>query len=251
MMDFYGVLDQILDLLQRRGRVSYRALKRQFHLEDDYLEDLKEALLYAHAQVISDDGRGLVWTGAVPPPPADERRGPEAERHLHALLPGVMALLRHEGRVTYRTLTDIFGLDETSLEDIRKELGFKRLALDEDGEGLVWTGEGPLAVPSAAALTRPPAPLEAVAVPSPASPDRSAHVEAISHITAGIELLKTLPETPARIQQALTLYIALGAALQVTKGYGAPEVEHAYAQTRAWCQQVGETPELVPVLFGL
>jgi class 3 adenylate cyclase len=173
MMDFYGVLDQILDLLQRRGRVSYRALKRQFHLEDDYLEDLKEALLYAHAQVISDDGRGLVWTGAVPLPPADGRRGPEAERRLHALLPGVMALLRHERRVTYRTLTDVFGLDETSLEDIRKELGFKRLALDEDGEGLVWTGEGPLAVPSAAALTRPPAPLEAVAVPSPASLEHS------------------------------------------------------------------------------
>ncbi len=172
-MDFYRVLDQILDLLQRRGRVSYRALKRQFHLDDDYLEDLKEALLYAHAQVIIDDGRGLVWRGAVPPPPADGRHGPEAERRFHALLPGVMALLRQERRVTYRTLTDVFGLDETGLERIRKELGFKRLALDEDGEGLVWTGEGPLAVPSVAAATRPPAPLEVVAVTSPVSPEHS------------------------------------------------------------------------------
>jgi predicted ATPase len=49
----------------------------------------------------------------------------------------------------------------------------------------------------------------------------------------------------------LTLHIALGAALQVTKGHAAPEVEHAYTQARALCQQVGETPELVPVLFGL
>ena len=81
--------------------------------------------------------------------------------------------------------------------------------------------------------------------------DRSAHLEAISHVTTGIELLKTLPETPERTQQALTLYIALGAALQVTKGQAAPEVEHAYTQARALCQQVGETPELVPVLFGL
>jgi hypothetical protein len=81
--------------------------------------------------------------------------------------------------------------------------------------------------------------------------DRSAHLEAISHCTTGIELLKTLPETPAHTQQALTLHIALGAALQMTKGFGAPEVEHAYTQARAWCQQVGETPELVPVLVGL
>ena len=81
--------------------------------------------------------------------------------------------------------------------------------------------------------------------------DRSAHLEAISHFTTGIELLTTLPETPAHTQQALTLYIALGAALQMTKGQAAPEVEHAYTQARALCQQVGETPELVPVLFGL
>jgi TOMM system kinase/cyclase fusion protein len=81
--------------------------------------------------------------------------------------------------------------------------------------------------------------------------DRSAHVEAISHVTAGLELLKTLPETPAHTQQALTLYITLGAALLVAKGHAAPEVEHAYTQARALCQQVGETPQLVPVLFGL
>ena len=50
--------------------------------------------------------------------------------------------------------------------------------------------------------------------------DRSAHLEAISHFTTGIELLKTLPETPEHTQQALTLHIALGAALQVAKGLG-------------------------------
>jgi predicted ATPase/class 3 adenylate cyclase len=81
--------------------------------------------------------------------------------------------------------------------------------------------------------------------------DRSAHLEAISHLSTGIELLKSLPETPERTQQSLTLHIALGAALLVTKGHGAPEVEQAYSQARALCQQVGETPQLVPVLFGL
>ena len=81
--------------------------------------------------------------------------------------------------------------------------------------------------------------------------DRSANVEAISHVTTGIELLKTLPETPEHTQQAVTLHIALGAALQIAKGLAAPEVEQAYTQAYALCQQVGETPELVPVLHGL
>jgi predicted ATPase len=81
--------------------------------------------------------------------------------------------------------------------------------------------------------------------------NRSAHVEAVSHVTTGIALLQTLPETPARLQHALTLHIALGAALQIAQGNAAPEVEHAYTQARALCQQAGETPQLVPVLFGL
>jgi predicted ATPase len=81
--------------------------------------------------------------------------------------------------------------------------------------------------------------------------DRSAYLEAVSHLRTGIGLLKTLPETPAQTQHALTLHLALSAALQVVKGDAAPEVEHAYNQAYALCQQVGETPELVPVLYGL
>jgi class 3 adenylate cyclase/predicted ATPase len=81
--------------------------------------------------------------------------------------------------------------------------------------------------------------------------ERSANLEAVSHFTTGIALLTTLPETPAHTQQALALHIALGAALQMAKGFGAPEVERAYARARELCQQVGETPEIVPVLYGL
>src|SRR5438876_873841 len=81
--------------------------------------------------------------------------------------------------------------------------------------------------------------------------NRSAPLEAISHCTTGLALLTTLPETPAHAQHALTLYLALGAALQMTQGLAAPEVEHAYTQAHTLCQQVGETPELAPVLYGL
>src|SRR5262245_61947316 len=80
-MSFEELLDQVLDLLQRRGRVTYRAVQRQFNLDDGSLVDVKEALLYAHPDLVADDGRGLAWTGmaglmptAVPPeaslPPA-------------------------------------------------------------------------------------------------------------------------------------------------------------------------------------
>jgi predicted ATPase/DNA-binding winged helix-turn-helix (wHTH) protein len=83
------------------------------------------------------------------------------------------------------------------------------------------------------------------------SMERSAHVEAAGHFTRALEVLKTLPATPERNQQELTLHFALGAALQITKGIAAPEVEHAYTQAHALCQQVGESPQLVTALFGL
>src|SRR5262249_40368276 len=54
-----------------------------------------------------------------------------------------------------------------------------------------------------------------------------------------------------RAQQELALYIALGAPLLMTKGYAAPEVEHAYARARELCQQLGESPQLLPALAGL
>ena len=72
-MTFEEILDQVLAMLQRRGRVSYRAMMRQFVLDEAYLEDLKEAILFAHPQIIDEEGRGLVWTGdagAIPPPVA-------------------------------------------------------------------------------------------------------------------------------------------------------------------------------------
>ena len=62
-MTFEEMLDQVLAMLQRRGRVSYRAMMRQFALDEAYLEDLKEAILFAHPQIIDEAGRGLVWIG--------------------------------------------------------------------------------------------------------------------------------------------------------------------------------------------
>jgi DNA-binding NtrC family response regulator/predicted ATPase len=81
--------------------------------------------------------------------------------------------------------------------------------------------------------------------------ERSANLEAISHLTRGLEVLKALPDTPERTRQELDLQIALGPALIATKGYAAAEVEQAYARAHELCRQVEEAPQLVPVLFGL
>jgi class 3 adenylate cyclase/predicted ATPase len=80
---------------------------------------------------------------------------------------------------------------------------------------------------------------------------RSANPEAVRHLTMGLELLATLPATPARAQQELDLQLALGEALRATKGQAALEVEQTYARARELCRQVGETPQLFWTLGGL
>jgi class 3 adenylate cyclase/predicted ATPase len=73
-MTFEEILDQAIAMLQRRGRVTYRLLQRQFQLDDDTLRDLRAELRYAHGAVISEDEQGMVWTGGAAvlptPPPA-------------------------------------------------------------------------------------------------------------------------------------------------------------------------------------
>ena len=80
---------------------------------------------------------------------------------------------------------------------------------------------------------------------------RHAHHEVIALVTKGLELLATLPETPARAQQELALQVALGTALQATQGYGAPEVEKVYTRARELCQQGGDPAQCFAVLWGL
>jgi class 3 adenylate cyclase/predicted ATPase len=64
-MTFDEILTQVLELLQREKRVSYRALKRRFDLDDDYLEDVKDELIYAKKLAMDEENRVLVWTGNV------------------------------------------------------------------------------------------------------------------------------------------------------------------------------------------
>jgi class 3 adenylate cyclase len=62
-MTFEEIVDQALAMLQRRGRMAYRTLKRQFNLDEDALEDLKAELIDAQRVAADEDGKVLVWTG--------------------------------------------------------------------------------------------------------------------------------------------------------------------------------------------
>jgi class 3 adenylate cyclase/predicted ATPase len=61
---FSEIVDQAAELLRARGRISHRALQREFTLDDKDLDDLKEELLFSHPEITEQDGRGLVWVGA-------------------------------------------------------------------------------------------------------------------------------------------------------------------------------------------
>ena len=69
-MDFYDVLERVLEILQQHKRVTYRALQRQFDLDEAYLEDLKAEIIEARQLAVDEGGRVLVWTGAADTAPA-------------------------------------------------------------------------------------------------------------------------------------------------------------------------------------
>src|SRR5215831_6996424 len=80
-MDFYAVLDQVIELLRSRGRVTYGALKLQFGLDDEPLAVLKDEIIHAQRLAVDEDNRVLVWVGdqeTSPPPPVPSTSAPPA-----------------------------------------------------------------------------------------------------------------------------------------------------------------------------
>jgi tetratricopeptide (TPR) repeat protein len=83
------------------------------------------------------------------------------------------------------------------------------------------------------------------------SVERSAHADAIEALTAAIDLLLTFPDSRERMRRELPLQMALGQALIPVKFWASPEVGRAFQRAQAICQQLGDSQELFPVLFGL
>jgi hypothetical protein len=126
-MEFYDILDQIVHLLRSRGRVSYRALQRQFALDDELLAELKAEILYTHHAVVEDGDRGLVWIGdtGTPAVAATSLPQPATQQGTPTELPQAMS---HPAEAERRQLTVLFCdlVDSTPLasqldpEDLRE-----------------------------------------------------------------------------------------------------------------------------------
>jgi class 3 adenylate cyclase len=121
MMRFFELLSHIIELLQREGRVSYRALKREFGLDDDAIEDVKEELIYTKRMARDEDGRVLVWTGgagatpeSITPPPSLAPPAQQESQPIRGELPHVAPLPLDAER---RQLTVLFCdlVDSTAL----------------------------------------------------------------------------------------------------------------------------------------
>ena len=81
--------------------------------------------------------------------------------------------------------------------------------------------------------------------------DRSAYQEALGHLATGLGLVPSLPPGVARNKQELQLQTTRAAALQATQGFGGEETGRAYARARELCTELGDAPEVFPVLHGV
>ncbi len=222
-MNFDDILDQAIEILQRRGRLTYRALKLQFNLDDEYLDTLKDELIKGQRLAVDEDGEVLVWTGDPAAPKPEASHEADAEVRFHAVIPVLIALLQREGRITYPSLMQIFGLDEVLLGNLRKELILKRLAVDEDGQVLAWTGEAQSAAQPAIS-TAPPA-FTPAATTVPDTP---------TDVSIGAETTRSAPEAERR--QLTVMFCDLADSTKLSQQLDAEdlrEVIRAYQQTAA------------------
>ena len=82
------------------------------------------------------------------------------------------------------------------------------------------------------------------------SQEQFANVEAISHLNRGLEAVRSLPPSPARDKQELSLLAPLGSAYQIVKGYSAPEVAPTFARAREICEAIGDSAQLFEIMWG-
>ncbi len=112
-MTFEDILDQVRAVLQREQRISYRALKRRFALDDDYLEDVKDELIYAKRLAVDEDNRVLVWRGegagtaGTAFPPAQPTQQPPAQQDQSAQM-ALLPTTPHIPEAERRQLTVMF-----------------------------------------------------------------------------------------------------------------------------------------------
>ncbi len=81
-MKFSEILKEAREWLQREGRLRYRSLKREFDLDDEALEDLRDELIEGQRVAIDENGKVLVWVGDGGKTETETRRPPPSPQSL-------------------------------------------------------------------------------------------------------------------------------------------------------------------------
>src|SRR3989442_8751517 len=120
-MGFYEILDKGVDLLRRRGRVTYRALKREFKVDDAFLEDLKAEIITAQHLAVDEQGEVLVWVGEAGTPPALQAEAHPQQAEPHSAAPRRPEAERRQLTVLFCDLVDSTVLaSQLDPEDLRE-----------------------------------------------------------------------------------------------------------------------------------
>ena len=134
-MTFDDVLEQVIALLKRQGRVSYGAIKRRFELTDDYLDDIKIELVEAQRLAADENGRILVWIGEVETTPA-EPHTPEAERRqLTVMFCDLVGSTLLSGQLDPEALRDVVRAYQASCNEVIQR--FEGHVAQHLGDGLL------------------------------------------------------------------------------------------------------------------
>jgi class 3 adenylate cyclase len=150
-MDFSAIRTQVIELLQREGRVAYRALKLQFQLDNDHLEALKDDLIYAKRLAVDEDGRVLVWTGGADVPAPATAPAPQPaplQAGIAPAAPPVPDAERRQLTVLFCALVDSTSLaSQLDPEDLREVIRAYQAACAEviqrfDGHIAQYLGDG-------------------------------------------------------------------------------------------------------------
>ena len=159
---------------------------------------------------------------------------------VYGILTLVMALLQRERRVSYWALKQEFGLDDAFIEGLKQELIVaKRVAIDEGGQVLVWTGEG---WPPATQAVVQSTPIEAaVTLPPPAqtlTPQATPTATPADAPTSIPDLVRHAPEAERR--QVTVLFCDLVDSTQLSQHLDAEDyraVVRAYQQAAVTAMQ--------------
>ena len=150
-MDFDRLLDQAIEMLQRRGRLTYRTLKRQFDLDDETLEDLKVELIEGQQVATDEKGSVLVWTGSATPSPepvatpsaqpiqvtpAPQPAPPDAERRqLTVMFCDLVGSTHLSGQLDPEELRDVIRAYQAACNDVVQR--FEGYVAQHLGDGLL------------------------------------------------------------------------------------------------------------------